>query len=607
MMGWFEAFGLLYPGALYLFAIPPLLLVAYLARERPRQAVVSSVIAFRALRSMRGERFGRSPRLRWTFFLELLILCLAVLAIAAPYVLRKGNPAVVVIDNSAAMQARTVSGQSRFEIVRNKIAGALSSNDSEILLYVTVPQPRQVGVFGSMNSVMAAIDQVSVTDAPDDAAAVTALLNQLSADRHVGRIIFGSYRPILAPVPARVEPITAGQPIANYAMGSFVLSRASLAAAPLQGRVTVANFSRSAQTLAVTIVADNKPAGRAEARVGPGEVTALNFPNLMLAQRYRAQLEPADGFPLDNVAYATGSANRGLAIFFVSPAPADGDSLRSIPGVALTTVPPASYSPAEVAGADLAIFEYAVPKELPAANSLLIMPPARDPIFNFSVRTAARLELTGWPPVDPLTDGVNFRLLELRSGQYIGVHPWMQPVIGGAGGALMLTGSRQGHRFIALGFNPLPYLGRANLPMSILTLNMLNYLSGFGAENGGLRTGEPWRIPPGVKEILLPSGHKEIVHAGEPFFSATSQGIYTLVGADGTRTLRAVNLADLTTSDLENARPLKLETAPAMASEHALVRTSLTPYLLAAIIFLLVVESLLVYSRGRSAIPVPGR
>src|SRR5215831_12731530 len=123
-----DAFGLLYPASLYLFAIPPLLLIAYLARERPRQAVVSSVIAFRALRAMRGERFGGRPRLRWTFFIELLILCLAVLTIAAPYVLRKGNPTAVVFDNSAAMQAQTTSGISRFETVRKKLLAAVRAN-----------------------------------------------------------------------------------------------------------------------------------------------------------------------------------------------------------------------------------------------------------------------------------------------------------------------------------------------------------------------------------------------------------------------------------------------------------------------------------------------
>jgi Aerotolerance regulator N-terminal len=146
-MALLDAFGLLHPAALYLFAIPPFLVIAYLARERPRQVVVSSVIAFRALRAIEGERFGRKLSLRWTFFVELLMLCLAVLAIAAPYVLRKGDKVAVVIDNSAAMQAVISSGSSRFAEIRQKVAPALGLNDAEIALYVTSPEPREIGVF----------------------------------------------------------------------------------------------------------------------------------------------------------------------------------------------------------------------------------------------------------------------------------------------------------------------------------------------------------------------------------------------------------------------------------------------------------------------------
>jgi len=57
-MGSLGSLGLLYPAALYFLALVPALVVPYLARERPRQAVVSSVLAFRALRAHRGERFG---------------------------------------------------------------------------------------------------------------------------------------------------------------------------------------------------------------------------------------------------------------------------------------------------------------------------------------------------------------------------------------------------------------------------------------------------------------------------------------------------------------------------------------------------------------------
>jgi hypothetical protein len=598
--------GFLYPGALYFFAILPALLVAYLARERPRQAKVSSVLAFRALHVMRGERFGGRPRLHWTFFVELLILSLAVLAMAGPFMMRKGNPLAVVLDNSAVMQVRTPSGKTRFETAVAKLKDALAAaaDSGAVTVYLTAPQPHPLGAaFSTVTAAASAIERVRPVDAPEDPAAVTGLLMQLGADRHIGRIVFASYRAIVRPVPARVTPITVGIPVANYAIGSFALSRESFAAATLHARLNVANFGPALQTIKVTITGDGKMAGSAEAKVDPGAVAALDFPRLAPAEVYRAQLEPSDAFGLDNVAFATGSAVKPVAVLFISPVPADGESLKSIPGVAVATRAPAAYSPRDLAESDLAIYEYTLPKELPAVNSLLVMPPQGDPVFGFAADQAARLDVTGWPTTDPLTDGVNFRLLNIRSGEYFANHPWMQPVVSGSAGGLMLAGNRRSHRLVATGFNPFPYLGRQNLPMSILTLNMLGYLAGFGAQTAGYRTGEPWMVPAGVTEIVLPSGRKESVRAGNLFDEVTAQGVYTLLSAAGTKSQRAINLADLSASDLENVPAIRLETAAggAQASETP-VRTPLQPHIFAAILALIVLEGIIVYRRRRPAL-----
>ncbi len=593
--------GLLNPGALYFFAIVPALILAYLARERPRQATVSSVLAFRALHVMRGQRFGGRPRFTWTFFLELLALCLAVIAMAAPYLLKRGNPVAVVIDNSAAMQALTPAGKTRFE---NAIAAVDEALDRErgsgqVTVYVTAPQPHQPGgVMSGIGEAKEAIARVSLVDAPDDPAALAALLGQLASDSHLGRIIFASYRPLAAPVPARVTAIMAGEPIANYAIGSFALSRESFGAAALHARVTVANFSPAAAALKVTITGDGKAIGTAQTAVEPGAVSAIEFPDIAAALEYRAQLEPNDDFMLDNIAYATGAAVRSVAVLFVSPTPNDGAGLRSIPGVSVETRTPDAYAPKDLANFDLAIFEYTAPKELPSVNTLLVMPPPGDPVFKIAAQPAARVEVAGWPTTAALTDGVNFRLLNFRSGEYLGQHPWMQAVVSGDRGALLIEGSREGHRFVATGFNPFPYLGRQNLPISILTLNMLGYLAGFGAQTSGYRTGEPWMVPAGVKTIVLPSGRKEAVQPGALFTAVSEQGVYQLAGSSGPKTTRAVNLANLTASDLTNVPPVSIATATASAiPASSIVRAPLAAYFLGAIIALIVIEALLVYRR----------
>jgi hypothetical protein len=599
--------GLLNPRALYFLALVPALIVPYLARERPRQVTVSSVLAFRALHRLRGERFGGRPRLPWTFFLELLILTLAVLAMADPYITRQRDQVAVVLDNSAPMQVRMADGQLRLQaaVAQLKVALAAEPGDSAATVYLLAPTPHQIlGGGRSLSAAARTLGRVSVSDAPSNPAAFAALLTQLAADRHLTHIIVASYRIFAPPVPARVRALSFDGSPPNYAIGSFVLTAGALGATTVRGRLTVANFSPSAATLKATIAADGKDAAHAEAVAEPGDVATLEFPHLPLARIFRAELEPADNFPLDNLAFATAPGARTISILFVSPTANDGVSLASIPGVSVTTRTPAAFVPKDAANADIAIFEYTIPKELPAVSALFVMPPPGDPLFHFVATAATQLRLTGWADTDPLTDGVNFRLLNLRSGEYLGQHPWMQATVSGAEGGLLLVGEREGRRYAATGFNPFPYLGKQNLPMSILTLNLLSQLAGLGAPTAGFRTGEPWLIPAGVRAVTLPSGERVPVVAGGTFLRTDQQGVYQLSGT-GATTLRAVNLNDLATSDLANVVPIKIETAGNVeGASLAPVATPLSPYVILAIIALIVLEALFVY-RSRLAIAAP--
>jgi hypothetical protein len=320
---------------------------------------------------------------------------------------------------------------------------------------------------------------------------------------------------------------------------------------------------------------------------------------------YRAQLTPSDGFALDNVAWATASAVKSISILFVTPTPADAAGLDTLPGIAVRVASPASFSPKDLASADLAIFEYAVPKEMPPVNALLVMPPPGDQVFGFNIQPAANVAITGWPPTGPLTDSVNFRLLNLRAGEYLGQHPWLQTIVSGSGGALMLAGERAGHRLVALGFNPFPYLGRRNLPMSVLTLNSLSYLAGFGAETAGYHTGDPWIVPAGVDSIVSPDGQKIKVTPGMLFTGANSQGIYQLISSDGAKSLRAVNFANLRASDLEDAPALKIEANRSGAvAEVAPRRAPVSSDFILAIVALVIFEALIAYRRRRRVVTV---
>jgi len=173
-------------------------------------------------------------------------------------------------------------------------------------------------------------------------------------------------------------------------------------------------------------------------------------------------------------------------------------------------------------------------------------------------------------------------------------------VIAGDGGALMLKGERGGHRFVATVFNPFPYLGKRNLPMSVLTLNAISYLAGLGGSSIENRTGQPWLVPAGVESVILPSGEKIAAKPGTLFTQVSEQGIYEMIGPGAARTPRAVNLDDLTVSDLASTPALKIESAsPASSPAPVMEKSSLSDYLLAALIALIALEAIIVYRRRR--------
>lgn len=597
--------GLLNPGALVFLALVPALVLAYLARERSSRVTVSSVLAFRALRALGQKRFAGRPRFDWRFFLELLVLTLAVLAMAGPYVVRRENPIAVVLDNSAQMKAQTASGGSRFDKAKKELDAMLAAmpGESAVSVYLTSPEPHRLNAAPlSIAAARSAVRDAQATDAPTDNGALVNLLTELSSDSHYAKVIFAGARALAPPVPPGITAITVGDPIENFAIGSFVLRRESFGSQALRASVTVANFSTAPKTLKVAITADGKSLASAESNVRPGETAALDFPSLAPAAVYQAVLAPSDGFSLDNVAYATSASVKSVSILFVSPTPDDAKGLGSIPGVSVTTVAPDAFSPGELASADLAIFEYSVPKEMPSVNALLVMPPPGDPVFHFDTVQVRAAQVTAWRATDPLAYSVNFRLLNPGAGEAFGVHPWMAPVVDGRQGALVLRGERDGHRFVASGFNLFPYLGRQNLPMSILTLNILGYLAGVGANSGGYRTGQPWLVPAGIESVILPSGQTVAAKPGTLFDDTASLGVYKLVGRHGAVTLRAVNFSDLADSDLLNATPLRIEShAPAPKTRAVTAKAPLTLYLFAAILVLLALEGLVVYRRRSAA------
>jgi hypothetical protein len=165
-----------------------------------------------------------------------------------------------------------------------------------------------------------------------------------------------------------------------------------------------------------------------------------------------------------------------------------------------------------------------------------------------------------------------------------------QVIIDGPGGALAFAVEQRGIRYLTLGFDPLPYLGRDNLPMSIFTLNFLDWFIESGGPRGQA-TGSPIplsSVEPG-DSLTTPAGESLKLQRGGYFQATFQQGIYRRSRA-GASELFARNLDDMGESDLRKPTPIALRGHAAGGPDSPSVMFSFWPYLLLATLLLFMLE-----------------
>jgi hypothetical protein len=280
---------------------------------------------------------------------------------------------------------------------------------------------------------------------------------------------------------------------------------------------------------------------------------------------------------------------RSLKILGISPRPQALSSLRAIAGVSLNIVAPEEYHQTDRSGYGLEIFHFSTPVTLPVNPSLFVLPPDNNPSVKLGA-PIARAAASGWRESHPLNRYLNFALFRPAYARPLTPQVAGDTIIESAEGALAFTTERQGKKHLVLGFDPFPYLGRENLPMSIFTLNFLDwFISAGGGKDQA--TGEPFVFGAAQQESSLidPKGEKHVIKPGSNSFATTYyQGIYQL-NRGGQRQLFAINYQAASESDLRERRPIDLR-ANGTATNSASAFFSLWPYLLMASLLLFIVE-----------------
>jgi hypothetical protein len=566
------------PAALYSLLLLPVLLIAHLIRRRPRRVIFSSLLLMRefAADPIRGSS-GVPP----VFFLHLLLLTLLLLALAEPSLTSRAVNVALVLDNSASMQAAD-SGQRRFQaalaeaekILRGLPAGA------RVDIYALAPRLARIGEAGLGPSEAlkraAALKPLDVGERTVDHGAE---LSQLAREGDYSRLYLITDHPAEGQS-ATLRVITVGRPQNNLALTSLQVERAGLDAPRLEARAQVRSFSNREEKFQLNLKAGGKILATRAYTLAPGENVDASFDGLPAHPFYEAEIAAGDGLALDNRRFAVAPPTDGIKILAISPRAAGLESLGSIPGAEMQIVPPEAYRRGTFAPHTMEIFQYSAPAALPDASALFILPPSENPLVRVAAGTARPI-VTGWREPHPLTRYINFSLFRPAYARPLKLGPSGQAVIDGVDGALAVAFEQDNHRYVALGFDPLPFLGQRNLPMSIFTLNLLQWLS--GSQSSSLATGTPLNINLRPGDSLFRTNGDKV----EQQIAALSQGIYQ-VGAGATRYL-AVNFDNAAESDLRGSAPIRISETPGADGERPSA-TLLSPYLLAFALALLVLE-----------------
>ncbi|MGE0825861.1 MAG: BatA domain-containing protein [Candidatus Binatia bacterium] len=588
-------FSFLTPWAFRLLYALPLLLVPYLFRERGNRVVVPALFLYQGLPAAARRRLWGRLRLTPLFFFQLLLLLLLIAAAAQPFLHQRGEKVAIVLDTSASMQARIdAGGPSVFDQAKQYALDTLAAVSSEdaVSFFVTTPFPTLVSAADTRKQLQEAVQKATATDMPDASDDVLgAFVSQLLNEQEFQRVVLVTDRPLAKEsqiTGVTVHTFDTTQP--NLAITAFHVYRSPFAPNDVDATVVVDGREPGL----------NGSVGIEDAETGQllvsqpllkSEHATIAFPRLPLKTTYRARLFVDDGLAIDNEAYAVLPSLSTIPLLLVSPSTKVAQSLQQIPNLQVERVSPQDYIPARVADAPLVLFHLVVPEALPPTNAAFIFPPEGNALFPLG-KAAARPQVTKWSSANPVTSYVSFPLLTPTYAQALLPVGWCTSVIDSTIGTLVLAGERDGHRYVAIGFDLLPYLGKQNLPMSILTLNILGWLADQVGQPPDLQTGMALPVTGVETRVRQPNG--EAVSVSGNSVVLAQQGIYTITqgGQGGQQTGErriAVNLRDAQESQL--GRPLQLgQVAGTTPKTPERTGQPLWPWLLLAVVFLLVID-----------------
>lgn len=606
----------------------------YILKLRRRAvAVPFSKLWERILRDKEATSLFSKLKRLLSLLLQIALLALLAISLGDPRAaatLIKGRNLVVLVDASASMKATDVApnrlGVAKDEV--KKLIRGLGGSDRMLIAQMDASITPTGPMSGDTSDLERALDQIQATDARADFPralrfATDALRGVENAEIVV--VSDGSLGPAqdsTGPVhlgDAKLSYVPVGKGSRNVAVTAFSVRRYPLDKSRYEVMLEVTNTGPEPEEIEMKLFGDGQLVDITKLRLKPGERLPRFYPNLSGASRtLEAKIQPLgqskDELPADDRAYALLPERRRAKILVVTGGNTYLEAALLLDEyLDVTLMSPRDYL---VKGGDtkaeVIVFDGVTPASPPRAHAIYLDP--RGP--GSPLKVDAEIKSPGFDKIERKHPIVRWTALDdvnIARGHKL-VPEANDKVIGASDqGAILVTGTRGGFRFVALGFD----IRESDLPLRVAwPLLLLNSINFFLEENANyissFRTGDVFRIPVVTEaaraELSLPSEkgappRNELVPVfeGRAVYLGQNAGFYELLatdakaGAEGAAAGKAqfaANLLDREESTLAPVAELTVDGKKATAVEGFTVgvRREIWIYLLIAAVILTAIE-----------------
>jgi Ca-activated chloride channel family protein len=563
---------LLNPLGLLLLGLIPLLLIIHSLKPKAREVEITDLFLWKeVLKEIRGGSRIQTLMKNLPLLLQILIVILSSLVLAEPVWTRpariKGN-AVLVLDSSASMQARTNKGI-RFDRAKEealKLVGSLS-DESRMLIIEAADRPRIRSPFSKdKKRLREVIERIQPTDVSGDIESAVYLAFSFvepSNEDKVHLITDGAFSGLdrLLQKHKKLQPYIISGGDKNVGITNFQCRPDPEIRDVYQALLEIKNFNPQPVITPVQVTIGEETVFKKTVGLRGLESKRFIIPLLRPGGKIaKASLDFPDDFPLDNYAYNVLRDPGELSILLVSPGNYFLKTLlESYPHFKIDTLKEINRSSWEeqVRNHDLIILDGISPPSIERGNFLMIN--AFSP--SIPITKTGVLEnplILDWDRRHPVMQNLDLEGLQVKTASLVKAETGIKPLLEAGNHGLIYAYEKESLRAIFITFD----LKQSDLPLRVafpvLMTNCFQWLLPhlFAFTPMQVKAGAPFSIylRPSTQSVSIgfPSGKwvRYPVQSNPFLFRQTEKlGVYTILENEK-RSHFAVNLFDESESNI---------------------------------------------------------